>query len=261
MRSPTSSDPRRPQATAPSCSCTAAEPTRRTSPASSTCSIRSGALPARPPADRSSSPACPEITGTSSNGSAYPDPPTFAASYNLLGEWLEGFAEETGIPPERTVLGGFSQGTVMAYSLGLGTGPSAPGGHPGALRVHPHGRRLGARPRGDPQGPAGADLPRRRRPGDRGLLRPRRPRPARAGRASRSPTASPRAATGSTGRQSTPPASGSRARSRGARSEGLRRFDGDSGRPVLGRPKCRREAQPSGPRSKTSKSTPESLPV
>jgi phospholipase/carboxylesterase len=58
----------------------------------------------------------------------HPDPPTFAASYNLLGEFLEGLAEETGIPPERTVLGGFSQGTVMAYSLGLGKGRPRPAG-------------------------------------------------------------------------------------------------------------------------------------
>ena len=33
---------------------------------------------------------------------------------------------EHGIPPERTVLGGFSQGSVMAYALGLGARGRAP---------------------------------------------------------------------------------------------------------------------------------------
>jgi phospholipase/carboxylesterase len=50
----------------------------------------------------------------------FPDRETFDASYRLAGEWLAEFAEETGVPPERTVLGGFSQGAVMTYALGLG---------------------------------------------------------------------------------------------------------------------------------------------
>jgi phospholipase/carboxylesterase len=50
----------------------------------------------------------------------FPDRETFDASYRLAGEWLAGFAEETGVPPEQTVLGGFSQGAVMTYALGLG---------------------------------------------------------------------------------------------------------------------------------------------
>src|SRR6185312_13733612 len=45
---------------------------------------------------------------------------TFDASYALASTWLGAFAEETGVPPERTVLGGFSQGAVMTYALGLG---------------------------------------------------------------------------------------------------------------------------------------------
>lgn len=58
----------------------------------------------------------------------YPDQDTFDASYELAGAWLEGFASETGVPPERTVLGGFSQGAVMTYSLGLGRGRPRPAG-------------------------------------------------------------------------------------------------------------------------------------
>ena len=36
--------------------------------------------------------------------------------------------ERTGIAPERTVLGGFSMGTVMSYSLGLPADRPAPAG-------------------------------------------------------------------------------------------------------------------------------------
>jgi phospholipase/carboxylesterase len=50
----------------------------------------------------------------------YPDKQTFDASYELAATWLAAFAEKTGVPPDRTVLGGFSQGAVMSYALGLG---------------------------------------------------------------------------------------------------------------------------------------------
>ena len=50
----------------------------------------------------------------------YPDPQTFNATYAELTEWFDGMLAEHGIPPERTILGGFSQGSVMAYALGLG---------------------------------------------------------------------------------------------------------------------------------------------
>jgi phospholipase/carboxylesterase len=56
----------------------------------------------------------------------YPDPETFLASFELAGAWLDSFAAETGIPPERTVLAGFSQGAVMTYSLGLAAGRPRP---------------------------------------------------------------------------------------------------------------------------------------
>src|SRR5262249_59061317 len=43
-------------------------------------------------------------------------------------DWLAGLAEETGVTPEQTVLGGFSQGAVMTYSLGLGQRRPRPAG-------------------------------------------------------------------------------------------------------------------------------------
>jgi phospholipase/carboxylesterase len=56
----------------------------------------------------------------------YPDPPTFLRTYGEASGWLDSVAEETGIGPERTVLGGFSQGAVMTYALGLGRGRPLP---------------------------------------------------------------------------------------------------------------------------------------
>ena len=58
----------------------------------------------------------------------YPDPATFLPTYERAGSWLDGFLEEAGIPPERLVLGGFSQGAVMTYALGLGRGRPRPAG-------------------------------------------------------------------------------------------------------------------------------------
>ncbi len=58
----------------------------------------------------------------------FPDRETFDASYVRLGEWLAALGETVGIPIERTVLGGFSQGTVMSYALGLGAGRPRPAG-------------------------------------------------------------------------------------------------------------------------------------
>jgi phospholipase/carboxylesterase len=52
----------------------------------------------------------------------YPDKQTFDATYALATDWLDALAAETGVPPERTILGGFSQGAVMTYALGLGSG-------------------------------------------------------------------------------------------------------------------------------------------
>jgi len=52
----------------------------------------------------------------------HPDPDTFFASL----ERLEEFVDATGFPPERIVLGGFSQGTAMSYALGLRAGRPRP---------------------------------------------------------------------------------------------------------------------------------------
>jgi len=50
----------------------------------------------------------------------YPDLQTFRSTYHLVSAWLDALAEGLRIPPERIVLGGFSQGAVMSYALGLG---------------------------------------------------------------------------------------------------------------------------------------------
>jgi phospholipase/carboxylesterase len=54
----------------------------------------------------------------------YPDPATFLPTYEAAAAWLDGL----GFPSDRTVLGGFSQGAVMTYSLGLGLGRPRPAG-------------------------------------------------------------------------------------------------------------------------------------
>ena len=40
-------------------------------------------------------------------------------SRQLLAEWLTSLETETGVPPERTILGGFSQGGAMSLDVGL----------------------------------------------------------------------------------------------------------------------------------------------
>lgn len=56
----------------------------------------------------------------------YPDADTFLPTYAELTERLDGALAEQGVPWERTALGGFSQGTVMSYAVGLGTGRPRP---------------------------------------------------------------------------------------------------------------------------------------
>jgi phospholipase/carboxylesterase len=46
----------------------------------------------------------------------YPDAATFLATYERVASWLD----DLSVPAERIVLGGFSQGAVMSYALGLG---------------------------------------------------------------------------------------------------------------------------------------------
>ena len=55
-----------------------------------------------------------------------PEPTTFRSSFRAAAEWLEEFLSEHELGYERLVLGGFSQGGVMSYSLGLGSGRPRP---------------------------------------------------------------------------------------------------------------------------------------
>jgi phospholipase/carboxylesterase len=48
----------------------------------------------------------------------YPDPETFAEGYGALTEWFDALPFAAG----DVVLGGFSQGAVLSYALGLGQG-------------------------------------------------------------------------------------------------------------------------------------------
>jgi phospholipase/carboxylesterase len=58
----------------------------------------------------------------------YPDHDTFHAAYAQLAAFHDALFERTGLGPRQTVLGGFSMGSVMSYSLGLGAGRPAPAG-------------------------------------------------------------------------------------------------------------------------------------
>jgi phospholipase/carboxylesterase len=58
----------------------------------------------------------------------YPDPDTFHAAYRKLADFHDELWERTGLTPDRTVFGGFSMGSVMSYSLGLGPDRPAPAG-------------------------------------------------------------------------------------------------------------------------------------
>ena len=58
----------------------------------------------------------------------YPDPDTFHAAYRALADFHDQLWQRFRLDPERTVLGGFSMGSVMSYSLGLGPDRPAPAG-------------------------------------------------------------------------------------------------------------------------------------
>lgn len=58
----------------------------------------------------------------------YPDRESFEAAFEALAELHDELWQHTGLSPEQTVLGGFSMGAVMSYSLGLGAGRPAPAG-------------------------------------------------------------------------------------------------------------------------------------
>jgi phospholipase/carboxylesterase len=58
----------------------------------------------------------------------FPHRETFLESFDLLCRWLWALAEDTEVPWERTVIGGFSQGAVMSYALALAAGRPSPAG-------------------------------------------------------------------------------------------------------------------------------------
>jgi phospholipase/carboxylesterase len=58
----------------------------------------------------------------------YPNAPTFEGSFTILCQWLDMLVEKTGVPLERTIVGGFSQGATMAWALVLGKGRPRMGG-------------------------------------------------------------------------------------------------------------------------------------
>jgi phospholipase/carboxylesterase len=58
----------------------------------------------------------------------YPDPETFHSAYGQLAQLHDKLWERTGIGAVRTILGGFSMGSVMSYALGLGGDRPAPAG-------------------------------------------------------------------------------------------------------------------------------------
>jgi phospholipase/carboxylesterase len=63
-----------------------------------------------------------------SRGIPRPDPDTFHATMELVSGWLDALLGENGLDYDRLILGGFSQGAVMAYALGLGKGRPRPRG-------------------------------------------------------------------------------------------------------------------------------------
>lgn len=58
----------------------------------------------------------------------YPDAPTFLETFAAASGWLDETLADLGVEPGRTVLGGFSQGAVMSYALGLAASRPRPAG-------------------------------------------------------------------------------------------------------------------------------------
>ena len=84
---------------------------------------RPGAPPARDHAARRRS-RCRRAapTGTGSAGIPTPDPGTFFPTFEAAAAFLDALP----VPIDRVVLGGFSQGAVMSWALGLGAGRPRP---------------------------------------------------------------------------------------------------------------------------------------
>ena len=56
----------------------------------------------------------------------FPDPSTFDPTFARLQRFYDSLLSEHGIAPDSVVLGGFSQGAVMSYALGLAKGRPRP---------------------------------------------------------------------------------------------------------------------------------------
>jgi phospholipase/carboxylesterase len=61
-------------------------------------------------------------------GIGTPESTTFHRSYAAATDWLDQFVRDAGLDYDHMVLGGFSQGGVMAYALGLGEERPRPAG-------------------------------------------------------------------------------------------------------------------------------------
>jgi phospholipase/carboxylesterase len=58
----------------------------------------------------------------------FPDRETFDASFEQAAAFVDSLPELVGVPLDRTVIGGFSQGAVMSYALSFGPGRTRPAG-------------------------------------------------------------------------------------------------------------------------------------
>ncbi|HEY2600109.1 MAG TPA: hypothetical protein VGI67_01040 [Thermoleophilaceae bacterium] len=57
-----------------------------------------------------------------------PDPTTFMRTFDLLSGWFDSLYGELDLEPDQVLIGGFSQGSVMSYALGLGAERPPPAG-------------------------------------------------------------------------------------------------------------------------------------
>ena len=56
----------------------------------------------------------------------FPDPATFLPTFTMASAWLDAVVAESGLEWSHVALGGFSQGAVMTYALGLAAGRPRP---------------------------------------------------------------------------------------------------------------------------------------
>jgi phospholipase/carboxylesterase len=56
----------------------------------------------------------------------FPDPATFHPTFSALTGWIDALLDEHGLGHDRLVVGGFSQGSVMAYAAALARGRPSP---------------------------------------------------------------------------------------------------------------------------------------